>query len=106
MLVLGILLMLLPFGIRLFQLLKFIKNISIVCHIYDWKCVDEDPESKLFEIAEEDYFLKSEWSAYNFMFLKGPSPIKMYFSFKPFGLEYFYDNEIINKIKNKVVKCA
>jgi hypothetical protein len=106
MILLGIGLILMSFGIRLFQLLKFISNISKVCHIYDWKCVDEDPETRLLEILEEGYYEKCEWSAYNFMFLKGPSPLTMYFSFKPLGLEYFYEDDIINKVKNKVVKCV
>lgn len=106
MITLGIILILVIFFIRLLQLFKFIGNISKVCYIYDWKCVDEDPEVKFLEILEEGYYEKCEWSAYNFMFLKGPSPIFMYFSFKPLGLESFYDKEIINKVKNKVVKCA
>jgi len=103
--VLGVILVLISFVVRLFQLIIFVKNISKICHIYDWKCVDEDPEVHLLEILKEGYYEKCEWSAYNFMFLKGPSPIKMYFSFKPFGLEYFYEEEIINKVRNKVIGC-
>lgn len=48
---------------------------------------------------EDGYFLTSEWSAYNFLFLKGPSPKKMYLSFKPLTLETVYNKEAIDKLK-------
>jgi hypothetical protein len=105
MIAVGIGFILLSFIIRLVLLLKFLKNISIICHMYDWKCVDENPESYMLEILKEEYYMENEWSAYNFMFLKGPSPLYMYFSFKPIDLESFYSQEVIEKVKNKVVKC-
>jgi hypothetical protein len=105
MIVVGIGFIALSFIIRLVLLLKFLKNISVICHMYDWKCVDENPESYMLEILKEEYYMKNEWSAYNFMFLKGPSPLYMYFSFKPIDLESFYSQEVIEKVKNKVIKC-
>jgi hypothetical protein len=93
-----------PFAYRIFQLQKFLKNISRVCHMYDWKCVDENPEEYLLEIINEKYYVGNEWSAYNFLFLKGPSPLQMYFSFKPFELDNFYKKNDIEKIKNKITK--
>ena len=93
----------LSFIIRFILLYKFIGNISILCNMYDWKCVDENPEEYLLEILKENYYVNNEWSAYNFMFLKGPSPIYMYFSFKPINLDSFYPQEVINKVKNKLV---
>jgi len=71
--------------------------------MYDWKCVDENPEEYLLEILKENYYVTNEWSAYNFMFLKGPSPIYMYFSFKHISLDSFYPQEVINKVKNKLI---
>jgi hypothetical protein len=90
-------------GIRLIFFIRFLKSISKVCHIYDWKLVDENPEEYLVEILKDGYYLKCDWSAYNFMFLKGPSPFRIFFSFYPLKLEYFYKIETINKIKNKVI---
>ena len=104
MLVLGISLFTLPFIIRFIQMKKFLKNLSVICHMYDWKIVDEDPE-KLLEILKENYYMDAEWSAYNFLFLKGPSPFSMYFSFKVVDIYNFYEKEIVDKVKNKVVKC-
>ena len=102
--IISILLLSIPFIYRIFQLRKFLKNISRVCHMYDWKCVDENPEEYLLEIVHEEYYVKNEWSAYNFLFLKGPSPFQMYFSFKPFKLDNFYKKNDIEQIKNKVTK--
>lgn len=101
--VVGISLIIISLLIRLIQFRRFLKNITKVCHIYDWKVVDENGDL-LLEILEENYWLKAEWSAYNFMYLKGPKPIKMFFSFKTLELKNFYDEAIIEKVKNKVVK--
>jgi hypothetical protein len=69
-----------------------------VCHQYDWKQVNND-DMLILEIKEKDYYLTSNWSAYNFMFLKGPSPIAMFFSFKILTIENQYNNEVIDKLK-------
>jgi len=98
----GFILIIFSLLIRLIQFKKFIKNISIICHMYDWKIVDEEPE-KLLQILKEDYYMDAEWSAYNFLFLKGPSPLAMFFSFKKLSVYNFYDLNLINKIKIKVV---
>ena len=81
MYIIGISLIGLSLLIRAINFRKFIKNITKVCHIYDWKHVDENGEL-LLEIVEDDYWIKAEWSAYNLLSLKGPSPWKMFFSFK------------------------
>lgn len=75
----------------------FIKKVSKVCHQYDWKQVNND-DMLILEIKEKDYYLTSNWSAYNFMFLKGPSPLSMFFSFKILTIENQYNNEVINKL--------
>jgi hypothetical protein len=69
-----------------------------VCHQYDWKQINND-DMLILEIKEKDYYLTSKWSAYNFMFLKGPSPMSMFFSFKILTIENQYNNEVIDKLK-------
>jgi len=82
---------------------KFMKNITKVCHLYDWKHVDENGDL-LLEIIEDNYWLTSKWSAYNFMYLKGPNPWRIFFSFKKLKLENFYEQSVIQTVKQKVVK--
>lgn len=64
--------------LRIVQVYLFIKQVSRECDIYDWMSVDENP-LRLLEILEDDYYVTAEWSAYNFLFLKGPSPLSMFF---------------------------
>jgi hypothetical protein len=84
--------------VRGIQVYMFIQHISKKCDIYDWRYVDEHPMS-LLEIIEDDYYVVSEWSAYNFLFLKGPSPLSMFFSFKRLTLENIYSEENVDKLK-------
>jgi len=101
-LIISIALVLIPISIRLIQFRKFMKNITHVCHLYDWKHVDENGDL-LIQIIEKDYWLTSKWSAYNFMYLQGPNPWRIFFSLKKLKLENFYDQQIIQKVKQKVV---
>jgi hypothetical protein len=103
MLLLGIVLVIFPFVIRFIQMKKFLKNISTICYMYDWKIVDEEPE-KLLEILKENYYIEAEWSAYNFLFLKGPSPFSIFFSFQVLDIYNFYERSIVDRVRNKVVK--
>lgn len=84
--------------VRVLETYLFIKKVSKVCHQYDWKQVNND-DMLILEIKEKDYYLTSNWSAYNFMFLKGPSPIAMFFSFKILTIENQYNNEVVDKLK-------
>jgi hypothetical protein len=52
----------------------------------------------VLEIIKKDYYLTQTWSAYNFLYLKGPSPLSMFFSFKGLSLEKQYDKEVVKKI--------
>jgi hypothetical protein len=83
---------------RIFQVYLFVKQVSRLCHIYDWRCVDENP-LLLLDIVKDNYFVKSEWSAYNFLFLKGPSPLSMFFSFKYLTIENIYCKEALLRLK-------
>lgn len=103
MYIIGISFIVVSLLIRAIKFAKFMDNITKVCHIYDWKHVDENGDL-LLEIIKDEYWLKAEWSAYNFMYLKGPSPLKMFFSFKSLELKNFYDDEIVEKVKRKVTK--
>ena len=69
MYIIGISLIGLSLLIRAIKFRKFLKSITKVCHIYDWKHVDENGDL-LLEIIKDDYWEKSEWSAYNFLYLK------------------------------------
>jgi len=84
--------------LRVVQVYLFIKQVSRKCDIYDWMYVDENPLC-LLEILEDDYYMNVEWSAYNFLFLKGPSPTSMFFSFKRLTIENIYSKETLAKLK-------
>ena len=89
--------------VRVLETYLFIKKVSKVCHQYDWKQVNND-DMLILEIKEKDYYLTSNWSAYNFMFLNGPSPMSMFFSFKILTIENQYNKEVVDKlIKNEVI---
>ena len=103
MYIIGVSLIIVGLLIRAIKFAKFMNNLTKICHIYDWRCVDENGDL-LLEIIVPEYYLRAEWSAYNFMYLKGPSPLKMFFSFKSLELRNFYDDEIVDKVKRKVTK--
>lgn len=84
--------------IRIVEFYLFMKKVSNVCYRYDWKHVNKN-EMLLFEIMEHNYHLKRDWSAYNFLFMKGPSPLSMFLSLKPLTLRHQYNEEVINRIK-------
>jgi hypothetical protein len=83
--------------LRVVQVYLFIKQVSKECDIYDWMSVDENP-LRLIEILEDDYYVTAEWSAYNFLFLKGPSPLSMFFSFKRLTIENIYSKEVVARL--------
>ena len=86
--------------VRYIEFTIFMKKVSKVCNDYDWKYINKHPMCLLDKIKNEDgYYLTSEWSAYNFLFLKGPSPKDMFLSFKPLTIENQYDKEAIERLK-------
>ncbi len=77
----------------------FYKRVSKVCNVYDWKYIDEYGDPLLDVLADENrYYVKAEWSAYNFLFLKGPSPLSVFFSLKPLTIESQYSCEAVEKL--------
>jgi hypothetical protein len=80
------------------ELYFFLKNISRKCSKYDWKHVDHNVHLLVEMLADEDYTKTREWSAYNFLFYKGPSPLEMFFSFKSLKIETQYNKEAVKKL--------
>lgn len=84
-------------AIRALECFLLIKRVSKACHKYDWKFVNEN-EIFVLEIQKENYHLTQKWSAYNFVFFNGPSPLNMFFSAKPLTIENQYNNEVVNRL--------
>jgi len=86
------------FLVRGVEFYLFIKKVSKLCSDYDWKYVDSN-EHLVLEIIKKNYYKTNEWSAYNFLYLKGPSPFSIFFSFKLLTIENIYNKDIVEKIK-------
>jgi hypothetical protein len=85
---------------RIIEFVLFMKKLSKICHKYDWKYVNKHPMCLLDMIKDrKNYYLTSEWSAYNFLFLKGQSPKSMFLSFKKLTIESQYNKELVDRLK-------
>jgi hypothetical protein len=90
---------------RIIEFRIFMKKVSKMCNKYDWNYINENPMCLLDKMENENgYYLTSEWSAYNFLFLKGPSPKQMFLSFKPLTIEYQYNKEVVDKVRKYEIK--
>jgi hypothetical protein len=87
---------------RIVECYLFIKRVSKVCYTYDWEFVDAN-ENHLLDIIKKDYHLTNNWSAYNFLYLKGPSPLSIFFSIKPITIEKQYDKAVVDRIKKYAI---
>jgi len=91
--------------VRYIEFSIFMKKVSKICNKYDWKYINENPECLIDKMKNENgYYLTSEWSAYNFLFLKGPSPKEMFLSFKPLTIEKQYNKVAVDKLKKYEIK--
>jgi hypothetical protein len=45
------------------------------------------------------YYMTNDWSAYNFLYLKGPSPKSMFLSFKKLTIENQYNKQTVDRLK-------
>lgn len=90
--------------IRLVEFYLFMKRINKLCHKYDWSYVEHNEELLLNMINDKEYYTYSDWSAYSFLYLNGPSPLNMFFSFKPLTIESQYNDYVIEKIKKYEIK--
>jgi len=84
---------------RIVEYLIFIKRVSKICSDYDWKYIDDHGYPVIDVLEDEHYYLKCEWSAYNFLFMKGPSPLEMIFGFKRLTIESQYNENSVEKLK-------
>ena len=85
---------------RIIQVYKFLTLVSKLCRIYDRNYVDKHGDGNIqliLDIMEKDYHLKSQWSAYQWVFFKGPNPWLMPFSLKPLTIDGQYGKETAEK---------
>tara|TARA_R110001632_G_scaffold91448_2_gene196049 strand:+ start:162 stop:473 length:312 start_codon:yes stop_codon:yes gene_type:complete len=85
--------------IRGIELYFFLKRVSKTCYEYDWKHVDHNGLLLIEMLKDDDYTKTREWSAYNFLFYNGPSPLEMYLSFKSLSIETQYNKEVVQKLR-------
>ena len=85
--------------VRIVHVYTFFKHVSKMCKTYDWKYINEHGDPLLDVLADEDtYYIKAEWSAYNFLFLKGPHPLEVFFSLKSLTIPKQYSKEAVEKL--------
>ena len=93
-------LILVTFVTRIIEFILFMKKVSKTCHKYDWKYVNKHPMCLLDMMKNrEGYYMTNDWSAYNFLYLKGPSPKSMFLSFKKLTIENQYNKKIVDRLK-------
>ena len=91
-------------AIRIIECYVFVKKVSKTCESYDWKHVETNELLLLEMLEKEDYYTTSEWSAYNFLYLKGPNPLSLFFSLKPITIEAQYDKKVLKKLNQYEIK--
>ena len=99
-------LLVLVFLFKTVQVYKFLKLISRFCYIYDRNYINEHGDediSIILDYTKEKYHLTAEWSAYNWMFFKGPNPYMMVFLLKPLTVEIQYGKEVMSKLRKYYV---
>jgi hypothetical protein len=85
---------------RAIETLLFIRKVSKACYKYDWKFVNDGNDLLLLEMMQsDDYYVSKEWSAYNFLYLNGPSPLFMFLSCKRLTIKNLYNEDVVNRIK-------
>lgn len=91
------------FVFRVMEVKEFLAKTSKICHDYDWQFAQYEGlknNDYVMEITfNRNYHLENDWSAYQFMIMNGPSPIKMFFSFKPLTIEAQYNNNVIDRLR-------
>lgn len=86
---------------RVIQLYRFLKQVSKLCHIYDRNYLNKHGDTNVLLVLDymtENYHLTAEWSAYNWMFFKGPHPLSMFFSIDPLTIEGQYGKEAVDRL--------
>lgn len=99
-------LVVLTIATRIYQIYKFLKMVSRFCHIYDRNYINEHGDTNIqivFEYMKENYHLTAEWSAYKWMFFKGPNPYLMFFSINPLTIEGQYGKKAVDRLNQYAV---
>jgi hypothetical protein len=85
---------------RIIEFILFMKKVSKACHKYDWKYVNKHPMCLLDMMKNrKGYYMTNDWSAYNFLYLKGPNPKSMFLSFKKLTIENQYNKQTVDRLK-------
>ncbi len=87
--------------VRSIEFYSFMMRMSKLCSRYDWKHVERPENANLVVemLSNKDYYMDREWSAYYFLFLKGPHPIKIFFTLNILEVESIYNKESVEKLK-------
>jgi len=85
---------------RTVQVYKFLRLVSKLCNIYDRNYMNEHSDENIqlvLDFMKKDYHLTAEWSAYQWVFFKGPNPYLMVFLFRPLTIEGQYGESTVRK---------
>lgn len=93
-----ILLLVVLIVVRIIHVYLFMKKISKLCDKYDWKHIDVNPDLLIDVLQDEKYYENCEWSAYYFLFLKGPNPFSFFFTLKPLTIERQYSKQAVERL--------
>lgn len=85
--------------VRGIHLYVFLKRVSKVCNDYDWRHADKYGFPAVEMLEDKHYYVTSKWSAYHFLFMNGPNPLLMFFSFKPLTIEGQYDKIYVDRLR-------
>jgi len=77
----------------------FVKKVSKLCYDYDWEHIERNPLLVLDVMDSNEYYEEKEWSAYNFLLFKGPTPYKLMFSLKKLDIYKIYDKELLKRLE-------
>lgn len=84
---------------RAIEFWMFFRHLYKVCNDYNWKHIDRNPDLLIEAIETNDYKYKLDWSAYKFMFLAGPHPVKIFFTLKRLTLDNIYGKDNVVKLR-------
>lgn len=89
--------------VRGIETYRFVKSVSKICYKYDWAYVNDGNDLLLLDMQDKNYFVTKKWSAYNFLWLNGPSALSMFFSFKFMTIENHYTKVVVDRINKYAI---
>lgn len=84
---------------RTIEFWAFLRKVNAVCNDYNWQHIERNPTTFIEAMETDDYKFHCNWSAYKFMFLAGPHPVKIFFTLKRLTLENIYGKDNVAKLK-------